>query len=47
MVLPSVNPELGRGKQQDHEFKASPGYIVRTCLKNKQKKNAVQMVPNL
>jgi hypothetical protein len=29
---------LGKLKQEDHEFDASLGYIVRPCLKNKNKK---------
>jgi hypothetical protein len=29
----SVIPVLGRQRQENCEFKASPGYIVRPCLK--------------
>jgi hypothetical protein len=28
-----VIPKLGRLRQEDHEFLASPAYIVRFCLK--------------
>jgi hypothetical protein len=31
-----VTPALGRLRQEDHEFKASLGYILRSYLKNKQ-----------
>jgi hypothetical protein len=32
-----LNLALGKLRQGDQEFKASPGYIVRPCLKNKTK----------
>jgi hypothetical protein len=32
-----VIPALGIWRQEDHEFEACLGYMVRPCLKNKQK----------
>jgi hypothetical protein len=29
---------LGRLKQEDHEFEASVGYVVKPCLKQEQQK---------
>jgi hypothetical protein len=34
----SVIPALERLRQEDSEFKDSPGYQVRHCLKKKKKK---------
>jgi hypothetical protein len=31
-------PAFGRWMQENHEFEASVGYIVRPCLKKKKKK---------
>jgi hypothetical protein len=31
------------GRQENHEFEASLGYIVRPCLKNKLKKIKIKM----
>jgi hypothetical protein len=38
MVVHTCNPVLGKLKQEDHKFKASLGYIVRSSLKNKETK---------
>jgi hypothetical protein len=32
----SVTPARGRLRQEDHEFKTSPGYIARSCLQKKE-----------
>jgi hypothetical protein len=34
----AIMPVFGRWKQEDHEFKASLGYIETPCLKNIQNK---------
>jgi hypothetical protein len=39
-----VIPALGRLKQKNHGFKASLGYIVRPCLK---KKNRISSLKNI
>jgi hypothetical protein len=35
-IIPEI-PALGRLRQEEHQFKASIGYIARPCLKNKKK----------
>jgi hypothetical protein len=42
-------PSLRRVKQENHELKASLGYIVRPCLKKKKNQagNVAQEVENL
>jgi uncharacterized protein with FMN-binding domain len=39
-----IIPALRRLRKEDTEFKASLGYIVRSCFKNKQKKVPSRMV---
>jgi hypothetical protein len=41
-----IIPALGRWRQEDHEFQASLGYIVKLCLKkfssyNKKQKSKI------
>jgi hypothetical protein len=38
MVVYTLNPILGRLRQEDWEFLVSLNYIVRHCLKNKKPK---------
>jgi hypothetical protein len=37
-----VIPTVGRWKQEDQEFKAILGYIVRPCLKKNQREKTLQ-----
>jgi hypothetical protein len=39
-----IIPALGRQRQEDHESKTSQGYIVRSCLRKKIKKEVVVYV---
>jgi hypothetical protein len=34
-----IIPAFRMLRPEDHKFKISPGYIVRTCLKKKKKQN--------
>jgi hypothetical protein len=42
-----VIPALGRQRQEDLEFKASLGYIVRLCLKKQKQTKKVYKIPIL
>jgi hypothetical protein len=42
MVVCACNPALGRQRQEDSEFEADVGYIVRPCLKKNPKKQKTQ-----
>jgi hypothetical protein len=33
----TCNPAFGRLRQEDHEFKFRPGYVVKPCQKKKEK----------
>jgi hypothetical protein len=37
VVVHICNPSIQRLRQEDWEFKASPGYIERSCLKQSNK----------
>jgi hypothetical protein len=38
VVVRTVIPALGMQRQKDHKFPVSMGYVVRPCLKTKQRK---------
>jgi hypothetical protein len=42
VVAHVCNPTLGRRRHEDHEFKASLGYIERLCLKKNNKKKKIK-----
>jgi hypothetical protein len=43
MAVHALIPELGRLRQEDHEFKVSLGYITRPCLKKVKKSRSLSM----
>jgi hypothetical protein len=43
VVHTHVIPAVGRLRQEDHKFKASLGYVMRLCLKNKQANKLKQL----
>jgi hypothetical protein len=47
VVAHSCNSSYLEGKKEDHEFKASLGSIVRTCLKKRIFKKCIELPPFL